>query len=65
MDRAATLLALWCCQTVFIITSFYSGDYIWYVSDVRKFQQHYPNWHFEYDMRRTVKEMIEAALRKN
>lgn len=41
-----------------------SGDHIWYVSDVRKFQQHYPNWNFEYDMRRTITEMIQAALKK-
>ena len=41
-----------------------SGDHIWYVSDVRKFQQHYPNWKFEYDMRRTITEMILAAENK-
>ncbi|MEP7236269.1 MAG: NAD-dependent epimerase/dehydratase family protein [Ferruginibacter sp.] len=41
-----------------------SGDHIWYVSDVRKFQQHYPNWKFEYDMKRTLTEMIAAAEHK-
>jgi len=41
-----------------------SGDHIWYVSDVRKFQQHYPNWNFEYDMKRTIEEMINAAEQK-
>jgi CDP-paratose 2-epimerase len=41
-----------------------SGDHIWYVSDVRKFQQHYPGWKYEYDMRRTLTEMINAALNK-
>lgn len=41
-----------------------SGDHIWYISDVRKFQLHYPNWKYEYDMRRTVTEMIEATLNK-
>jgi len=41
-----------------------SGDHIWYVSDVRKFQQHYPNWKFEYDMKRTIEEMINAAEQK-
>jgi CDP-paratose 2-epimerase len=41
-----------------------SGDHIWYVSDVRKFQTHYPNWKFEYDIRRTITEMIQAALVK-
>lgn len=38
-----------------------SGDHIWYISDVRKFQQHFPNWKYEYDMKRTITEMIKAA----
>ncbi len=42
-----------------------SGDHIWYISDVRKFQQHYPQWKYEYDMRRTLTEMIEAAKNKS
>ncbi|MBL4668387.1 MAG: NAD-dependent epimerase/dehydratase family protein [Flavobacteriales bacterium] len=41
-----------------------SGDHIWYVSDVRKFQNHYPNFSFEYDMRKTLSEMITAAETK-
>jgi CDP-paratose 2-epimerase len=38
-----------------------SGDHIWYISDVRKFQSHYPNWKYEYDIKRTLDEMIKAA----
>ena len=38
-----------------------SGDHIWYVSDVRKFQQHYPNWKYEYDMEKTIAEMVSVA----
>jgi CDP-paratose 2-epimerase len=41
-----------------------SGDHIWYISDVRKFQEHYPNWKLEYDIKRILKEMIEAAKQK-
>lgn len=41
-----------------------SGDHMWYVSDVRKFQQHYPQWSFEYDMTKTITEMIAAAEQK-
>lgn len=41
-----------------------SGDHIWYVSDVRKFQQHYPNWSYEYDMKKTLAEMIAVAKQK-
>jgi CDP-paratose 2-epimerase len=26
------------------------GDHIWYVSDTRKFQKHYPTWHYSYDL---------------
>ncbi len=26
-----------------------SGDHIWYISDVSKFQNHYPNWEYSYD----------------
>lgn len=39
------------------------GDHIWYVSDVRKFQEHYPTWKYEYDMKSTLIEMIAAAER--
>ncbi|MGZ3693385.1 MAG: NAD-dependent epimerase/dehydratase family protein [Bdellovibrionota bacterium] len=38
-----------------------SGDHIWYVSDVRKFQRHYPKWSYRYDLRHTLEEMVEAA----
>ena len=38
-----------------------SGDHIWWVSDVRKFQNHYPDWKFKYDLKETLREMIEAA----
>jgi CDP-paratose 2-epimerase len=38
-----------------------NGDHIWWISDVRKFQAHYPEWSYEYDMERTLKEMVEAT----
>lgn len=41
-----------------------SGDHIWYVSDLRKFQRHYPLWSLEYDVKRTITEMIAAAKQK-
>jgi CDP-paratose 2-epimerase len=40
------------------------GDHIWYISDVRKFQSHYPDWNYAYDMRMILSEMIHAAERK-
>jgi CDP-paratose 2-epimerase len=38
-----------------------SGDHIWYVSDVRKFQMHYPNWKYTYTIEQMLTEMIEHA----
>ena len=38
-----------------------SGDHIWWISDVRKFQGHFPDWHFQYDLRRTLTEIRDAA----
>lgn len=26
------------------------GDHVWWISDVRKFQSHYPGWQFKYDL---------------
>src|SRR2546429_4829193 len=38
-----------------------SGDHIWWISDVRRFQKDYPAWHYEYDLKRILKEIIEAT----
>jgi CDP-paratose 2-epimerase len=40
------------------------GDHIWWISDVRRFQQHYPGWSYEYDMERIVGEIVEATLER-
>jgi CDP-paratose 2-epimerase len=37
------------------------GDHIWYVSDVRKFQAHYPNWKYRYDLRALLDEIYSAC----
>ena len=37
-----------------------SGDHIWYISDVKKFQAHYPDWKYNYDLRRILQEIFEA-----
>lgn len=39
-----------------------SGDHIWWISDVRKFQRDYPNWNYRYDLPEILAE-IHAALR--
>ena len=36
------------------------GDHIWYISDVRKFQSHYPEWKYKYGLREIMQETIES-----
>src|ERR1700693_765877 len=38
------------------------GDHIWWISDVRKFQAHYPEWKFRYGLREILDE-IHTAVR--
>lgn len=35
------------------------GDHIWYISDVTKFKNHYPNWSFKYDLTTTLAQMFD------
>ena len=37
------------------------GDHIWWVSDVRKFQGHYPDWKFRYGLREILEEIYAAV----
>jgi CDP-paratose 2-epimerase len=37
------------------------GDHIWWVSDVRKFQNHYPKWKFQYGLQEILKEIHQAC----
>ena len=37
------------------------GDHIWWISDVRKFREHYPEWNFRYGLREILEE-IHAAV---
>lgn len=38
-----------------------TGDHIWWVSDVSKFRQHYPNWQLRYDVPAILREIYEAG----
>jgi CDP-paratose 2-epimerase len=38
------------------------GDHIWWISDVRKFQAHYPGWSYRYDLRGILKEIHAACV---
>lgn len=38
-----------------------SGDHIWYISDVRKFQNHFPGWKYKYSQERIIEEIVDAV----
>ena len=38
-----------------------SGDHIWWISDVRKFQRDYPQWSYKYDLKLIIAEIVEAS----
>jgi CDP-paratose 2-epimerase len=37
-----------------------SGDHIWYVSDVSKFQKHYPEWSYKWDLQNTLADIYNS-----
>jgi CDP-paratose 2-epimerase len=38
------------------------GDHIWWISDVRKFQAHYPQWKYRYDLDAILREIHAACV---
>ena len=40
------------------------GDHIWYISDTRKFQAHYPAWSYSYDLQRILREIFCSASKR-
>ena len=41
-----------------------AGDHIWWISDVRKFKLHYPQWQYTYDIRTVIQEIISATAER-
>jgi CDP-paratose 2-epimerase len=41
-----------------------TGDHVWWVSDVRKFRSHYPEWTLTYDIRRICEEIYLGNLQR-
>lgn len=41
------------------------GDHIWWISDIRKFKRHYPNWRQQYDLKSILVEIHDGILRRN
>jgi CDP-paratose 2-epimerase len=35
------------------------GDHIWWISDISRFQQHYPQWHLQYGVSQILQEIFE------
>jgi CDP-paratose 2-epimerase len=42
-----------------------SGDHIWWISDVRKFQSDFPEWHYQFNLKMIVQEIIDAVQERN
>ncbi|TAE13964.1 MAG: NAD-dependent epimerase/dehydratase family protein [Bacteroidetes bacterium] len=40
------------------------GDHIWWISDVSKFKQHYPDWNWQYDLETTLTEMFNEMKKR-
>jgi CDP-paratose 2-epimerase len=40
------------------------GDHIWWISDIRRFQSHYPDWRINYDIRTTLTEIFDAMRQR-
>ena len=40
------------------------GDHIWYISDMSKFKNHYPEWTWKYDMKQTLTQMFEEMKQR-
>ena len=38
------------------------GDHIWWVSDVRKFQSHFPAWQYRYGIPEILREIHDACI---
>jgi CDP-paratose 2-epimerase len=41
-----------------------TGDHMWYVSDVSKFQEHYPNWNLTHNVNDIISEIYEANVER-
>jgi CDP-paratose 2-epimerase len=41
-----------------------SGDHIWYISDLRKFKEHYRAWNWKYDLKTTLTQMHDNISKR-
>lgn len=40
------------------------GDHIWYISDLRKFKSHYPEWNWKYDIDDILSQIFEGMVNR-
>lgn len=40
------------------------GDHIWYITDLTKFKNHYPNWNIKFDLKSIIEQMTEFEKNK-
>ena len=38
------------------------GDHIWYISNLKKFKKHYPNWKQSYNTKKIIEELVETSI---
>ena len=41
-----------------------TGDHVWYISDLRKFESHYPDWSVTYDLNATLVDLYNGLSRR-
>ena len=41
-----------------------TGDHIWWISDVRRFQTDYPQWQYRYDIEAILAEIVDGLAWK-
>jgi len=40
------------------------GDHIWYISDLSKFREHYPDWYWKYDLVETLSQIHDSMAER-
>jgi CDP-paratose 2-epimerase len=40
------------------------GDHIWYISDLSKFREHYPNWYWKYNLKTIALEIFNSLSKR-
>jgi CDP-paratose 2-epimerase len=41
-----------------------NGDHIWWISDVRKYRRHYPEWKYQYNLKDIIKNINEGITKR-